>query len=46
MTLSSKNVAGFALALAILGLAAWISSSMLQPKTRVVGTIEVTDISN
>jgi len=48
MTLSSKkNLAGFAIALMILALAAWMSSSLLsKPKTAVVGTVEVTDLSN
>lgn len=47
MTLSSKNLAGFAVALAVLGLVAWMSASMLnKPKTTVVGSVEISDVGS
>jgi hypothetical protein len=44
MTLDSRNIIGAGLALAIVGLAAWGSSVLLNPPTRV-GTVEVRPLS-
>jgi hypothetical protein len=41
MTIDSRNLVGAGLALAIVGLAAWGSSVLLQPSHDRVGTIEV-----
>lgn len=41
MTIDSRNLVGAGLALAIIGLAAWGSSVLMQPNHNRVGTIEV-----
>jgi hypothetical protein len=41
MTIDSRNLVGAGLALAIVGLAAWGSSVLLQPSQERIGTVEV-----
>ena len=41
MTIDSRNLVGAGLALAIVGLAAWGSSVLLNPSQERIGTVEV-----